>query len=209
MVKKASYILIAVLFFVSIGFCRPNITFQGMGGGGHGTFAVISENHFARDDFTGGFGLRGIVELRLGNFGLVHYTPSLTFWLTRREWTVYPNPGYYTENDERETQIAINLFDVKYIFDTPKESFKPYAGISVLPCIIINRYHDKWVDKDANTNETLRSSDDPDTDPSIGFNAFGGVDFPIKDRIIPFIEVRFTATKEWAFKTHAGMLLWF
>ena len=81
MVKKASFVLIAVLFVVSTGFCRPNITFQGMGGGGHGTFAVISENHFARDDFTGGFGLRGIVELRLGNFGLVHYTPSLTFWL--------------------------------------------------------------------------------------------------------------------------------
>lgn len=209
MLKKASFTLIAVLLIVSTGFCKVNVTFKGMGGGGQATFAVISENNFARDGLTGGFGLRGIVELKLGNFGLVHYTPSLTFWFTHREWTVYPNPGYYTENDERETQIAINLFDVKYIFNTPKESFKPYAGLSVLPCIIINRQHDKWVDKDANTNQELRSSDDPSTDPDIGFNVFGGVDFPIKERIIPFIEVRFTATQEWAFRTTAGLLLWF
>jgi len=208
MFKKAFYTLVVVLLVVSTGLCKPNITFQGLGGGGQASLVVVSENDFARDGLTAGFGLRGIVELKLGSFGLVHYTPSFTFWFTRREWKD-EHLGYYTENDERETQIALNLFDMKYIFNTSKESFKPYAGISVLPCILINRFHDMWVDKDDATNEELRSSDDPEIDPSIGFNAFAGVDFPLKERIIPFIEVRFTATKEWAFRTTGGMLLWF
>ena len=75
--------------------------------------------------------------------------------------------------------------------------------------ILINKHHDKWQLKNSDGSNAGHPHDIPDTYPSIGFNVFGGVDFPIKDRVIPFIEVRFTATKEWAFKTIGGMTLWF
>ena len=209
MVKKASCVLITVLFIVSTGFCKITATFKGLGGGGQGIL-VYHENDFGRDGLTGGFGLRGIVEFQLGNFGLLQYTPSLTFWFThydKKDFSI--NPGYYIEYDQREVQTALNLFDVKYMFNTSKSNFKPYAGISVLPCLLINRHHDKYYRKDKATDEIQVTHDEPETSPSIGFNAFGGIDFPIKDRVIPFIEVRFTATKEWAFKTIGGMTLWF
>ena len=211
MIKKVSLTLIAILLVVSTGFCKGAFIFKGLGGGGQGAL-VYQDNGFPKDGLTGGFGLRGIVEFELGRLGLLQYAPSLTFWLThndaREDDTT--NPAVYYQFDQREMQVAINIGDLKYMFNTSKSFFKPYAGISLLPCILINKHHDKWEKIDRITGKRVGAPhDEPDTSPAIGFNVLGGVDFPIKDRVIPFIEVRFTATNEWSFKTIGGMALWF
>ena len=208
MIKKVSLTLIAILLVVSNGFCKGAFIFKGLGGGGQGAL-VYQDNGFPKDGLTGGFGLRGIVEFEHGRLGLFQYAPSLTFWLTLNDNLEPAETGQSIQYDQREMQIAINIADVKYMFNTSKSFFKPFAGISVLPCILINKHHDKWQKENSDGSNAGPEHDDPDTYPSIGFNVFGGVDFPIKDRVIPFIEVRFTATKEWAFKTIGGMTLWF
>lgn len=208
MIKKVSLTLIAILLVVSTGFCKGAFIFKGLGGGGQGAL-VYQDNGFPKDGLTGGFGLRGIVEFEFGRLGLFQYAPSLTFWLTHNDDLEPAETGQSIQYDQREMQIAINIADVKYMFNTSKSFFKPFAGISVLPCILINKHHDKWQKKNNDGSDAGAPHDEPDTYPSIGFNVFGGVDFPIKDRVIPFIEVRFTATKEWSFKTIGGMTLWF
>ena len=208
MIKKVSLTLIAILLVVSTGFCKGAFIFKGLGGGGQGAL-VYQDNGFPKDGLTGGFGLRGIVEFEHGRLGLFQYAPSLTFWLTLNDNLEPAETGQSIQYDQREMQIAINIADVKYMFNTSKSFFKPFAGISVLPCILINKHHDKWQKINSDGSDAGLPHDNPQTKLSVGFNAFGGVDFPIKDRVIPFIEVRFTATKEWAFKTIGGMTLWF
>lgn len=208
MLKKISITLSVVLLVISTGFCKEPILFKGLGGGGQLSL-VVQYNDFPRDGVTGGFGLRGIIELELGRLGLVQYAPSFTFWLTLNDGKKDTTNEQYIQYDQRELQVAFNIADVKYMFNTSKSFFKPYAGLSVLPCFLVNKHHDKGQLKNSDGSDAGSIHDDPQTKLAIGFNALGGVDFPIKDRVIPFIEVRFTATKEWSFKTIGGMTLWF
>lgn len=208
MVKKASLSIGLILLIISTGVCKVKMTFKGLGGGGQG-MVVYQDNDFPRDGLTGGIGLRGIVEFQFGTFGLLQYIPNLTFWFSRYDALRDTVSGMKVQYDHREMQVAINLFDIKYMFNTSNSNFNPYAGISVLPSILINKHHDKYELQNSDGSNVVRDHDDPQTKPSIGFNVFGGADFPIKDRVIPFIEARFTATKEWAIKGIVGMCLWF
>lgn len=208
MTKKVLPTLIIVFLVISTGFCQKKVVFQGLGGGGQAAL-VVQYNDFPRDGITGGFGLRGIIEFKLGRLGVLQYAPSFTFWITLNDSKKDTTYGQYIQYDQREMQIAFNVSDMKYMFNTPKSFIKPYAGLSILPCLLVNKHHDKGQLKNSDGTDAGTSHDDPQTKLAIGFNALGGVDFPIKDRIIPFIEVRFTATKEWSFKTIGGMTLWF
>ncbi len=196
--------LITLLISVS-SFCEVSFSFKGMGAGGQISLTVPEDRGVAF-----GFGFRGMAEFSLDRFGSIQYHPSFTFWFKGDDRTV-PSATFYHEYEERFGQVSLNLFDIKYLFPVPNKIFiKPYTGISILPCIVINTYSNEWKQIENTTHRVLSSGeDDTDSDADLGFNLFFGIDFPVSNRIVPFVEWRFTASHKWALRLSGGLMFCF
>lgn len=179
---------------ISSGFCQKPVSFSGLGAGGQVSLVVPEDNNYAGDGVAFGFGIQGMAEFSLGRFGTVQYLPSLTFWFQSDDYYERPN----VKIDEREGQITLNFFDVKYLFPLTKIFIKPYTGISPLPCIIINT-----------TFYEINGDEDRDSDVDPCFNIFFGIDFPVNEVFVPYIEWRYTASDEWALRISGGLMFCF
>lgn len=185
--------IIIVLFLFSYSNSEINFLYNGIGAGGQMSF-VVSDNSGGAF----GFGFHGIVEMSLGQIGIIQYNPSLCFWFNSPEETINASLKY--ENKNRQT--SLNLFDIKYLFPVPESIFiLPYAGGGL--CIIIDGWERITKATNTSTNQVTTTTTSG-KDGHAGFNFYGGVDFPINDYLIPFFEIRFTATSNWAFKLTGG-----
>jgi hypothetical protein len=166
------------------------ITFNGLGVGGQLGF-VLAED----DGPAFGFGVNGMAEFDLGRFGRLQYAPTLTFWFKSDEWRA-PNNDLMEDQDG---QVVLNFFDVKYLFPLQRYPINPYIGFSPFPCIVIN-IDKQWVNKDLEWDRN---------DAVAGFNIFSGIDFPIKNKFVPYFEWRFMASREWAMRLTGGFVIRF
>ncbi len=188
---KRILLIAAVLFSINTPVHAAfQISFEGLGAGGQASFVLT--------DWEGpafGFGVTGMAEFDLGKIGLLQYAPSINFWFKSEKETL-PNGDRMKHLDG---QIIMNFFDVRYIFPIKKESVKPYAGISVLPAIVVN------IDTDKRNGEKFRE----DSWTNAGFNSFVGIGFPINNKFVPYIEWRFTASNHWAMRASGGFVIRF
>jgi len=166
------------------------ITFNGLGVGGQ-LGLVVPEY----DGPAFGFGINGMAEFDLGRFGRLQFIPTLTFWFDSDEW----RNGAGVKFEDLNGQIVMNLFDTKYLFPLQRYPVNPYVGFSPFPCIVIN-INKRWID-----NEEEWDYNDADA----GFNIFTGVDFPIKNKFVPYFEWRFMASHEWAMRVTGGFVIRF
>ncbi len=188
--KKRLLLITAVLFAINTPAVYGSfLTFSGLGVGGQAGFV-----HTEWEGPAFSFGLNGLADFDLGKFGHLHYAPSLTFWFKK-----YDSMLGNVEIEDLYGQVVMNLFDVKYVFPLEKYFIKPYAGISLLPAVVFNVYQKK---------EDGRK-DYGDTDAFAGFNVFAGIDFPIKNKFVPYIEWRFLLSRNWAMRLTGGFVIRF
>lgn len=184
----------SVILFLSFttGFC--GISFDGLGTGGQISVVVPEKQYFGGDGPAFGFGFQGMAQFNLGRFGAAQYIPSFTFWFNSDKMVINTEP-----REERKGQVTLNLFDVKYFPPTADIFIKLYVGVSALPCIVVNTYHEE---RNGIDYRSWR-----DTDP--GFNFFGGIEFPVSTAFVPYVEWRITATRNWAMRLTGGFLICF
>jgi hypothetical protein len=193
MKKRIGFIVLAILLLSLPGFCE--FRFDGLGAGGQLGLVVSERDNWGPDGPAFGFGFHALGKFAMGRFGDLQYIPSFTFWFRGKRWTDNNN----IKHEEQQGQVTINLFDVRYFPPTADIPIKPYVGISILPCIVVNTYHvelngaDQWSDRE----------------PDPGFNFFLGIDIPVNNTFVPYCEWRMTACNPWAMRVTGGFSICF
>ncbi len=140
-----------------------------------------------------GFALGGHIEFRFDKIGAIQYMPTVAYWFTNDKSSTTANL-WTTEGFDHDAQLALNLFDLKYIPPLPiRLPISPYLGLGLTICI--NFYQWSWTTYAPNGTVSSSSRGKGD-DSSAGFNIFIGTDFPINDKWVPMVEFRYTANRD-------------
>jgi len=140
-----------------------------------------------------GFALGGHIEFRFDRIGAIQYVPTVAYWFSNDETSSTAN-FWTTENFDHDAQLALNLFDLKYIPPLPiRLPISPYLGLGLTICI--HFYEWSWTTYTP-VGVVSSSGRGKGDDSSAGFNIFIGTDFPINDKWVPMVEFRYTANRD-------------
>jgi hypothetical protein len=199
MKKECIKFLSLILFLSSAAFCEYEYRFNGFGFGGHTSLAFTDYGP------TFEFGGHGFIGLSFGRAGKLQIIPSVCFWVKsdKKNWDDINNR--YIEEEYSYSQIALNLTDIKYTIPIPKDIFiQPYVGIGLL-CFVINVKTTDRTETDLSSGDVTIHPEQKDRGSNFCINLFAGTDFPVSERIVPFVEFRFTATPWQVFRIVGGI----
>jgi len=170
MKKMLLFCALVLIVSAQIAQGKPRYTRFGIGG----KLGAVSNYNWG----SGALGIHMPFVFDLGQYGELQYIPGISFWYA--EYDRWRDPDHWGTH----TQIGIDVFDVKYLPPFPSTIFiKPFIGLG--PAIKVNSWNgDSYYYKD---HYYWRR---PGTYTNLGFNLFLGIDFPVTNRFVPFIEFR-------------------
>lgn len=140
-----------------------------------------------------GFALGGHIEFRFEKIGAIQYVPTVAHWFANDVTSTTSN-GVTTEDWDHDAQLALNLFDLKYIPPLPiRLPISPYLGLGLTICIHFYQWSRTTYLPTGAVFTSYRGKGD---DSSAGFNIFIGTDFPINAKWVPMVEFRYTANRD-------------
>lgn len=198
MKKDFIKIIILVLVLSISTLCQYSFRYNGLGFGGHSGLAV---NDYGATVTLGG---HGFVELTFGRAGRLQIIPSIGFWNKSEKSNYTDALNTLHEYRYKYRQVALNLTDIKYIIPIPKDIFiLPYAGLGLLS-IVVNVTRTKETETTIGGEITIHP-EDRRSGSNLCLNFFAGLDFPVSDIVVPFAEIRFSATPWQVFRVLGGV----
>lgn len=181
---------------------KGGITFNGGGAGAHVSLVLAEDWPGVLPAAAFGFGAQGNVEFKLGHVGSLQYYPSLQLWFRSDD----DPTAYWDVRKTKDGMVAFNIMDFKYLFPLPEDLiFRPYAGFG--PTILIHTWGNEYIHHEDTT--PYEKDENSDSDADAGFNLFAGVDFKVTPVLVPFMEVRFTASDKNVFRLTGGLTVSF